>query len=146
MSRKLTLIVAFLTASLSSLVFAQAPVTDGLKWDTDMPKAFGVARVSQIQLNGLVDAALYADGAVIADTISYKVYLYDVKMSARGMKVEDKTFNVAAGTSWTGSTTRAGGYPAGNYSIEITTDKFRETANATATRVAILKKEPFEIK
>ena len=66
MSRKLTLIVAFLTASLSSLVFAQAPVTDGLKWDTDMPKAFGVARVSQIQLNGLVDAALYADGAVIA--------------------------------------------------------------------------------
>ena len=111
-----------------------------------MPKAFGVARVSRNQLNGLVNATAYPNGgAVIAETITYKVYAYDAT-NGRGVKLDEGSCDVAALTSWTGAMKRSGGFPAGLYAIEFTTDEFRETANATTTRVAILKKEPFEIK
>lgn len=122
--------------------------TDGLAWDKDNPKAVVVGVAGQIQMNGGVDTTKYKDGLILDKDEQINVYVYHYYVTAitRVNELYSKTVNLNDGLkTWTWTTDKNGGFPPGNYAVEVKVEKFRPDVN-TDPRPATLTKEPFQIK
>lgn len=98
----------------------------------------------QISTNGGVDTTLYKDGLISSDKIKLEVFELDAKGQPKQPALYSLDIDVAGLKTFKGTTKRAGGFPAGNYQVRITTDKFNEGDGKL--RTAILVKDNFQLK
>jgi hypothetical protein len=136
--------LAFLLLDSAALANAQAPRTDGLKWDDGYPKAVPGGAAFPISANGGVDTTLYKDGLISSDKIKLEVFELDAKGQPKQPALYSLDIDVTGLKTFKGTTKRTGGFPPGNYQVRITTDKLNEGDGKL--RTAILVKDNFQLK